>query len=123
MCWGGEGLTGLSYPWWCAQVGMNRLWGLGPKVAGAAAGFGEQRESVVELVEAAAVPDGDWSDLPSVGQLWLQATRGRGRSGDEDGSSNAQARSFGPFVRRSGLARGAAPVDGSLGLAALRRRS
>jgi hypothetical protein len=59
MCWGGEGLTGLSYPWWCAQVGMNRLWGLGPKVAGAAAGFGEQRESVVELVEAAAVPDGD----------------------------------------------------------------
>jgi hypothetical protein len=34
---------------------MNRRWGLGPKVAGATAGFGEQHESVVELVETAAV--------------------------------------------------------------------
>jgi hypothetical protein len=75
-------------------VGKNRRWGLGPKVTGAAAGFGEQRESVVELVDAAAVPDGDRSDLPSVRQQRLRAARGRGRSGDEDGSSNTQARSF-----------------------------
>jgi hypothetical protein len=57
-------------------VGMNRRWGLGPKVAGAAAGFGEQRESVVELVEAAAMPDGDRSDLPSVRQQWLRVAQG-----------------------------------------------
>jgi hypothetical protein len=59
MCRGGEGLIGLSCPWRCTWVGMNWRRGLGPKVTGAAAGFGEQRESVVELVEAAAVPDGD----------------------------------------------------------------
>jgi hypothetical protein len=76
MCRGGEGLTGLSCTWRCAWVGMNRRRGLGPKVAGAVAGFGEQRESVVELVEAAAVPDEDRSDLPSVRQQRLQAARG-----------------------------------------------
>jgi hypothetical protein len=56
-----------------AWVEKNRRWGLGPKVTGAAAGFGEQRGSVVELVDAAAVPDGDQSELLLGRQQWLQA--------------------------------------------------
>jgi hypothetical protein len=50
----------------------DQWWGLRPKVTGAAAGFGEQRGSVVELVDVVAVPDGDWSELPSGTQQWLQ---------------------------------------------------
>jgi hypothetical protein len=47
--------------------------GFGLKVTGAAAGFGEQRGSVVELVDATAIPDGDRSELPSGRQQWLCA--------------------------------------------------
>jgi hypothetical protein len=50
----------------------DRWWGLGPKVTGAAAGFGEQRGSVVELVDVVALPNRDWSELPSGMQQWLQ---------------------------------------------------
>jgi hypothetical protein len=54
-------------------VGKNQRRGLGPKVTGAAAGVGEQRGLVGELMDAAAVPDGNQSDLPSVRQQRLRA--------------------------------------------------
>jgi hypothetical protein len=84
------------------------------------------------------LPTAVFEDAPCLEQrgvaTWRKVTQGRGPSGDEDGSSNAQARSFRPFARRSGLARGCStgrqrPLGArgaslrSLGLAALRRRS
>jgi hypothetical protein len=56
-----------------ARVEKNWRRGLGPKVAEATAGFGEQRGSVVELVDAAAMPVGDRSELPLGRQQWLRA--------------------------------------------------
>jgi hypothetical protein len=55
-------------------VGKNQRRGLGPKVAGAAAGVGEQRGLVGELMDEAAMPDGNRSDLPSMRQQRLRAT-------------------------------------------------
>jgi hypothetical protein len=66
-------LTIEGAPRRCTWVEKNQRRGLGPMVAGAAAGFGEQRGSVVELMDVAAVPDGDWSELPSGRQQWLRA--------------------------------------------------
>jgi hypothetical protein len=54
-------------------VGKNRQRGLEPKVVGAAAGVGEQHGLVGELTDAAAVPDGNRSDVPLVRQQRLQA--------------------------------------------------
>jgi hypothetical protein len=62
-------LTIEGAPWCRARVEKNR-W---PKVAGAATGFSEQWGSVVELLDVAAMPDGDWSELLSGRQqlLWV----------------------------------------------------
>jgi hypothetical protein len=51
--------------------GEEPVRGLGPKATGAAAWVSEQRGSVVELADAAAVPDGDRSELSSGRQQWL----------------------------------------------------
>jgi hypothetical protein len=53
--------------------GEEPVRGLGPKVTGAAAWVSEQRGSVVELADAAVVPDGDRSELSSGRQQWLLA--------------------------------------------------
>jgi hypothetical protein len=66
-------LTIEGAPRCCTWVEKNRWRGLGPKVARAAAGFSEQRGSVVELVEAVVMPDRDRSELPSGRQQWLRA--------------------------------------------------
>jgi hypothetical protein len=58
--------------------GKNRRRGLGPKVAGAAVGVGEQHGLVGELTDAAAVPDGNRSDLPSVRQQRLRVAPNSG---------------------------------------------
>jgi hypothetical protein len=55
------------------RVAKNRQRGLGPKVAEAAAGVGEHRGSVGELMDAAPMLNGDWSELPSGRQRWLRA--------------------------------------------------
>jgi hypothetical protein len=53
--------------------------GLGPKVAGAAAGVGEHRSSMGELAYVAAVSDGDQSELPAGRQQQIRATPTRRR--------------------------------------------
>jgi hypothetical protein len=98
--------------------GEEPVRGLGPKVTGAAAWVSEQRGSVVELVDAAVVPDGTiascrqggsngfwrlpaavFDDAPCLEQrgaaAWHRVAQGRGPSGDEGGSSSAQAHRLG----------------------------
>jgi hypothetical protein len=63
----GRMLTTEGTPRRRVRVEKNRRQVLGPKIAGAAAGVGEQHGSVVELVDVAAVPDGGQSELSWTG--------------------------------------------------------
>jgi hypothetical protein len=65
----GRMLTTEGVPRWHAWVEKNQWRGHGPKVAGPAAGVGEQHGSVVELEDAAAVPDEDRSELSRTGAV------------------------------------------------------
>jgi hypothetical protein len=69
----GQMLTTEGTPERRMRVAKNRQRGLGPKVAEAAAGVGEHRGSVGELMDAAPMLNGDWSELPSGRQRWLRA--------------------------------------------------